>query len=383
MLLNVYKADVIEGLQKAAGIIPQRTGAAYLRSIWLRAENGSLEILSTDSSIEFRGTYTAEIQEGGLVGVPGRSFVELLRRLPEGKISLKQEAGASTLLVEQGRRRYKLPVNDASWFQSFSEFPEQGAVVWSGDFLQEIIARVDFCIGDESMDALSCMTLKPADTSRIEAAGMNGHQFALISFLNDDLRALLPEGGVLIQKKYLTELKKWLAGDEIEINLGDKRLYVRSEKKKECFSMPLAGFQYPDYGAFLSRIRGDDTSKLILQRNEAAEALNRIAIFNSESNRCTYFGLSPKEAVLSAMGQEVGSADESLDVEYAGNIARIAFPTGNLLQILDHFGSEKLTLSMTGAEGPCGISGPDDADYVVIIMPMKILEEVNYSEEQV
>ena len=383
MLLNLYKADVIEGLQKAAGIIPQRTGAAYLRSIWLRAENGRLEVLSTDSSIEFRGSYTADVQENGLVGVPGRSFVELLRRLPEDRISLKQEAGSSMLLVEQGRRKYKLPTNDASWFQTFSEFPESGSVVWSGDFLQEIIARVDFCIGDEGMDALACMILKPAAEGRIEAAGMNGHQFALVSFLHDDLRALLPDEGILVQRKYLSELKKWLTGDEIEVNIGDKRLYVRSEKKKETFSMPLAGFQYPDYGAFLSRIKGDDVSRLTVKRAEASEALNRIAIFNTESNRCTYFTLNGPEAVLSAMGQEVGSADESLDVEYTGDIAKIAFPTGNLLHILDRFSSEKLTLSMTGAEGPCGITGPDDAEYVVIIMPMKILEDINYSEEQV
>ena len=383
MLLNLYKADVIEGLQKAAGIIPQRTGAAYLRSIWLKAEAGGLEVLSTDSSIEFRGMYTAEVVKKGLVGVPGRSFVELLRRLPDGRISLKQEEGSSTLLVEQGRRKYKLPTNDSSWFQAFSDFPEKGAVVWSGDFLQEVIARVDFCIGDEGMDALACMILKPADNGRIEAAGMNGHQFAMIGFLHDDLRALLPEEGILIQKKYLSELKKWLVGDEIEVNIGDKRLYVRSERKKECFSMPLASFQYPDYSAFLARIKGDDVSNLELSRAEAAEALNRIVIFNTESNRCTYFALSAKEAVLSAVGQEVGSADESLDVEYNGSIERIAFPTGNMLQILDHFGSEKLTLSMTGVEGPCGMAGQDDPEYVVIIMPMKILEDVNYSEEQV
>ena len=37
----------------------------------------------------------------------------------------------------------------------------------------------------------------------------------------------------------------------------------------------------------------------------------------------------------------------------------------------------------TGGEGPCGITGPDDPDYQVIIMPMKILEDTQFSEEQV
>jgi DNA polymerase-3 subunit beta len=36
---------------------------------------------------------------------------------------------------------------------------------------------------------------------------------------------------------------------------------------------------------------------------------------------------------------------------------------------------------MTGSEGPCGITGDDDSDYLVIIMPMQIVEETYYSEE--
>ena len=315
MYLKVFKEDVIEGLQKAANIIPQRTGAAYLRSIWLRAEKNTLELLSTDSNIEFRGSYTAEVIEGGLVGVQGRAFVELLRRLPSGHISLKVDSAASVLHIEQGRRKYKLPVNDATWFQQFSDFPEEGAVMWSGDFLQELIDRITFCIGDEGSDALACLSMKPAANDAIEVAGMNGHQFAMMRFMHDDLRALLPESGILIQKKYLNELKKWLGGDEINVNLDEKRLFVRTENKAESLSLPLSSFQYPDYSVFLSRLNGEGVSTLAITRAEAQEALLRIAIFNSESNRCTYFKLSGTEALLTATGQDTGSASESLDVE--------------------------------------------------------------------
>ena len=48
MKLSVNKEQIIEGLQKAAAIIPAKAGAAYLRSIWLKAEKGSLSIMATD-----------------------------------------------------------------------------------------------------------------------------------------------------------------------------------------------------------------------------------------------------------------------------------------------------------------------------------------------
>ncbi len=68
-------------------------------------------------------------------------------------------------------------------------------------------------------------------------------------------------------------------------------------------------------------------------------------------------------------------------MEFSGDLKKIAFPTRNLIEILNHFQSEKVTFRLTGAEGPCGVIGADDSDYQVIIMPMKIVEETYYSEE--
>lgn len=384
MHLKVYKEDVIEGLQKAASIIPAKTGAAYLRSIWLKAEGSTLSVLATDASIEFRGTYKAEVVEPGLAGVQGRAFVDLLRKLPAGEILLKLDTASGNLLIEQGRRKYKLPVNDPVWFQNFSDFPAEGAVMWSGDFLQEIIDRVAFCISDEdAVEAIACLFLKPAADNRIEACGLNGHQFALLGFLNDELHAKLPPEGMLIQKKYLAELKKWLSADEIELNISEKRLHLRTGDGSETFSLPLASHQYPDYMNFLSRLQGSDVSHLDVDRKEAMDALDRLLIFNTDNNRCTYFELAEAEAVLTSQGQDVGSASESLEVTYGGDIKRIAFPTRNLIDIMNHFQSGKLRLTLTGTEGPCGLTGTDDSEYTVIIMPMKITDDTYYSEEEV
>ncbi|MGE4299600.1 MAG: DNA polymerase III subunit beta [Desulfovibrionaceae bacterium] len=391
MFLKVFKDDIIEGLQKSANIIPAKTGAAYLRTIWLKADAASLHILATDSNLEFCGAYAANIVEEGLAGVQGRSFYDLLRKLPAGEITFKLDAERKNLLIEQGTRKYKLPTNDAAWFQDFSGFPENESVFWSGDFLQECIDKVRYCISDEdTMEAIACMSMKavaaPAagneEAKHIEACGLNGHQFAMLGFVNEDLSALLPEGGILVQKKYIEELKRWLTTDEIELNISNKRLFFRTGDKKETFSLPLSSYQYPDYHNFLSKLKGD-VSTLEVDRQELLDSLDRLLIFNTDSNRCTYFNLNGSELELTTQGQEVGTANEFLEAVYNGSLRKIAFPTRNLIEIMNHFQSEKLLFTLTGSEGPCGISGSDDPEYTVIIMPMKIVEETYYSEEDV
>lgn len=384
MKLTVNKEQIIEGLLKAVAIIPAKAGAQYLRSIWLKAEDGGLSVMSTDANIEFTGRYQAEVAQPGLIGVQGRAFVDLVRQLPSGVLHLSLDEASGNLLVEQGRRTYKLPVSGAEWFQNFSSFPEENTVTWSGDFLQDLLDKVAFCISDDdAMDAIACLCMMPKGNGRIDVCGLNGHQFALVSFTHDELAERLPEEGILIQKKYLQDIKKWLGVDEIELSITGKRLYLRSMSKAETLSLPRATHQYPDYSIFMSKLASEDMHPMTLDRKEAMEALGRILIFNTESDRCTYMDLSSGEALLSAQGQDVGSASESLEVTYGGDIKRIAFPTRNLMDVLAHFVSGKTDMMLTGAEGPCGIRGVDDPDYTVIIMPMKISETTYYSEEDV
>ena len=384
MKLTVNKEQIIEGLLKAAAIIPAKAGAQYLRSIWLKAEDGSLSVMSTDANIEFTGRYPAEVAQPGLIGVQGRAFVDLVRQLPTGVLHLTLDEASGNLLIEQGRRTYKLPVSGAEWFQNFSAFPAENAVTWSGDFLQDILDKVTFCISDDdAMDAIACLCMKPRGNGRIDVCGLNGHQFALVSFTHDELAERLPESGMLIQKKYLQDIKKWLGVDEIELNITDKRLYLRSLDGAETLSLPRAAHEYPDYNIFMSKLASEDMNPMTLARKETIEALGRILIFNTESDRCTYMDLTAGEALLSAQGQDVGSANESLEVTYNGDIKRIAFPTRNLLDVLGHFVSAKIDMMLTGSEGPCGIRGGDDTDYTVIIMPMKVSETTYYSEEDV
>lgn len=384
MLFRVEKEDVIEGLQKAASIIPAKTGTAYLRSIWLKAENDQVSVLATDANLEFCGTYKADVEENGLVGVQGRALVDLIRKLPQGTITFRLDKDSGNLLIEQGRRKYKLPAHDSSWFQNFSEFPEEGVITWSGAYIQELIEKVMFCIGDEdAMEAIACLCMKPVEDSHIEVCGLNGHQFAMQKFRHEELAALLPPEGILIQKKYLSELKKWLSDQETELNTAEKRLYFRTADKAETFSLPLSFYQYPDYRNFLSKLDTKGVSRLQASRRELLESLDRIAIFNTETNRGTVFDLTQgREMTLSSTGQDVGSAAETMEITYEGDIKKISFPTRNFIEIINHYQSETMTVILTGTEGPCGLTGEDDPDYTVIIMPMKMVDDTYYSEEE-
>ena len=176
-----------------------------------------------------------------------------------------------------------------------ASLPRRRRCALVGDFFQDIIDRVAFCISDDdSAEGLACLYLKAGDAGKVDVCGLNGHQFAMVRFINDALANLLPENGLLIQKKYVNELRKWLGSDEVMLNISERRFHIRTGSGSETLSIPRsANFSYPDHLSFLARLDGDNTSQLDVDRRETLNALDRLLIFNNDSDRCTYFPLLP------------------------------------------------------------------------------------------
>jgi DNA polymerase-3 subunit beta len=381
MKIQVELAKILPALQHAGAILPQRTGASYLRTIWLRAEEGRVGILATDSAIELSFVCRAEVAEPGMVGVPGRQFVELIKRLPGGEpVSLSVDGAGGVLHVVQERRKYKLPLNDVAWFSPHAETPKKGAVRWSGEFFREVLDRVAFCLGDDSSDALSCGSILSRDGVRVEVAAMDGHQMALYTFDNADISGLLPAEGVLISGKYIKNLSRWLNDNEMYVVLTEDRLFLHeegdSEPEQSFFSVPLSKYVYPDYSTFLQRLKGENISTLTIGREELRDVLSRIGLFLSVESAIAKFTLTADEAVITAVSKDVGEGVESMSVEYAGSIERISFPSEKLLRVLEHFESIMVKIVMTGEASVCCLTGDADADlgYQVVVMPMQVLD---------
>ncbi|WP_028573744.1 DNA polymerase III subunit beta [Desulfonatronovibrio hydrogenovorans] len=383
MYLRVFKEDIFEGVMKASSIVSQKTGASYLRTVWLKAEEETLSIMSTDSNMEFTGVYKASVLENGIVGVGGKKFNELIKKLKPGEIIFKADMEQNVLIIQQEKRRYKVPTTDSSWFPEMESFPGENNVLWSGEIIKEIIEKSFFCISDDdTMGGMTCLKMVPVSGDQVENCGFNGHNMSLYTFRNDSVYEILPAQGLLIPKKYLVELRKWLILGEVELSVSPERFFIRTEDMKECISLPLSFDDYPDYHEIIDKYKDSLSSVLKINRVELMESLERILIFSTELNKSALFRLSPEEVEMVSTAVEAGEANEVLNCSFQGDLEEIVFNVKSLLEILGHFNSKEVELHFSGQVGPCKVIGLDDPDYFVVTMPVEIEEDTYYTEEE-
>lgn len=385
MYLRIFKEDIIDGIMKATSIISQKAGAAYLRTLWLKAEDDKLEILSTDSNMEFIGKYKSNILEKGLVGVEGKKFSDLMRKLKPGEIIFKADQEKNIFFIQQDKRRYKIPTTESSWFPELTAFPPDNNVLWSGEMLKEIIDKLSFSISDDdTMGSMTCMKISRGleTESEVEFCGFDVENMGLYTLKDDGIFNLIPEEGLLIPKRYLVELRKWLTPGEIELSISSDRFFIRTQDLSESISFPLSFEEFTDYRQILDSFSADLKSCLKVNRKELMDALDRVLIFSTEFNKSAVFVLSKDEVGIDSTAVETGEANEVLGCSYKGDISELVFNIKSLLEILGHFTSEEISIYLSGQVRPCKITGKDDPNYFVVTMPVEIQEETYYTEEE-
>lgn len=375
MKVTFNKEIVITGLQQAIAVMPTKTGQPYLRTLWISAENDTISFQSTDTSIEYSGTFSADVAEKGTVGVFGQIFYRLISTCKE-MIEISYTDGDNSLMIRHKDGECKVPIMPLNWFQPVMPFPNEESVTISGALLSEAIDKVGYCIPtDEAFEALSNMYMNKQDEGVVHICGINGHLFSLFSFQHDDLSNYIPDQGILIKKIYLSHINKFLGKSEVRITFNDKRFFIKNNE--EVLSVPLTHDSYPDYDTILSRFNTEDLSHLKINRFALTDTINRILTvdYSEKSYTDFYLSMDKQELSCSAVGENSGEVKEKIQISYNGTINRITFSTEKLLSIIEHFSSETLNFTLTSQEGPCSIEGNEDAFNKVIIMPVKTLPQ--------
>jgi len=155
--------------------------------------------------------------------------------------------------------------------------------------------------------------------------------------------------------------------------LGDRDIpidaYYGVHTLRAIENFPISGTKisiYPDLVAALASI------KLAAAKSSLSAALRRVAVMAEERNKPVKLAISPASLKVTASSQELGEAEEILEVEYAGEEIVIGFNSRYLLEAMGALEKDKVVFEIKDAQSPGVIKSVEDEGYCCVIMPMRI-----------
>ncbi|MDL2259420.1 DNA polymerase III subunit beta [Deltaproteobacteria bacterium OttesenSCG-928-K17] len=371
LALKIKKEDLARGVGQTSAIAEKRSSMPILSNILMEAEEGVLKLTATDMEISFQCSYPAEVSEPGRLTVPAKKLNEVVRLLSADEVSLS-EAPNFSLSLSAGQFSTQMYGLSPADFPQAQTQEDINYIDVEGPALAAVIDKTIYSVAMEetryNLSGVYVEKLEHEGELSLRFVSTDGHRLNMAGLVTADLANLELLKGVLISKKGLTELKRLAdAAEIVKLGVGSNSLTARTESS--VLVMRLLDGRFPDYNMVIPK---DNDKHLVPGRKELLDALKRIATMSSDDYKAVKFKAEPGLLTISSMTPELGKAEESLAVEYDGEIMEAGFNPRFFIEALSALVSEKVKISLKDAEKPALLTAAEDPGYNGVIMSMKI-----------
>lgn len=354
----------LKGLQMVQNIVEPRQTLPILANVLLEAEGEGVRLTATDLEVGARVSVPAKVGAKGAITVSARKLAEIVKELPAAAVALKVTDNV-TVSLRCGGATYRMVGLAPDDFPPVVPASPQSWVSIEAKVLREMLTQTSFAVShDETRYALNGV-LFAFQGKDVRMVATDGHRLALST---RSLGQGVASATGIVPRKAVTEIMRVIgAGEEVQVAITENQFVL--QMPTFVMTARLIEGQFPNYEAVIPKAH---PGRLTTARGGLSAALRRVAVMAEERNKPVKLALSPASLKVSASSQELGEAEEVLDVEYAGEELVIGFNSRYLLDAMAALDKDQVVLEIKDAQSPGVIKSVEGEGYCCVIMPMRI-----------
>jgi DNA polymerase III subunit beta len=371
MKLTCDRSALVDKLAILARGVSTRNALPVLSGIMLQAEDGRLDLYSTDMELSIKASLSTAVEHAGEIVVPARLFSDVVRNLPEEQVVI--EAGEATVAVSAGRAGFSLNAWSASDFPQTSAFDTSGAFAIGREPFVETLNKVGRAASRDYTRPILTGVLMTIQGDTLKMVATDSYRLAvketkLGTALEAEVQAIVPV-------KALGEVARLASGmpeGDLEVAIGENQaLFKLADPTGDVWiASRLVDGQFPNYKQLLPETFDHEVT---LDRDGFIAAARRVSLL-AQKNAPLRLSFAENRLTLKALTQDVGQAEESLDIEFDGEAFEIGFSPAYLVDGIDAIDDAAVRLRFTSPLRPGLVSGAADGDdkFVYLIMPIRL-----------
>ena len=229
------RSDLLSAVQTVSKAIPNRSTMSILECILIDTTKGGISLTGNDTELGIQTVVEGQIETKGIVALDAKIFSEIVRKLPDGDITIETDENYKTL-INCGKANFTILGKSGEDYSYLPELEKGDSVVMSQMALRDIIRKTIFSILDNAEDTPAQQTMKGelleifGDSIRLSS--LDGHR---ISTYRIQLKDVYDAKKVIVPGKSLNEISKILTGgaeDDVEISFTSNHILFEFENTK-------------------------------------------------------------------------------------------------------------------------------------------------------
>ena len=363
MKFNVNRSAILTSLQSVQAVIPSRPAVPILANIYIKAEDGKLEITATDMDLTVRTVLDAAVSESGVTTLPARHLVGIFRELAGDEVRVEVNDKNVAALVA-GATKFHLNGLSESEYPRLPRLSDAKAFSFECGTFRDMLKLVSYAAStDESKPYLMGVFMSLRD-GKLTVVASDSRRMALTDHELD-----FPAGSevnVIIPSKTVAELQKTLPDSgELRILVGEKQLAFEFGSTL-ILSKRVEG-NFPNFSQVIPTMSNERVS---IDRDSFLSALRRASLMVTEAFNAVKMTFSENKVEFFSTVSEIGAAHDSLDCKYAGKELSISFNPFFLMDPLKVLEADEVYLDIVDELSPGVIRSTQN--FVYVLMPIRL-----------
>lgn len=315
-----------------------------------------------------KGIYTyleADVAEPGSVVLGARLFGEMIRRMPDGIVTISADETGMTS-VKCGKTEFSFMSIDAADYPELPTVSDGEAVTLPQKMLKSMINETLFAVSDNDSRPVYMGTLFEIDGAALTLVSVDGYRLALRR------EALEREGGhqeFIVPGAALTDVERVCADtDEVQIAVGTKHITF-TVGKTVIISRRLEG----DFLNYRKAIPENFRSRITVERDEFMRTVDRVSLIIDEKTKNPIRLTFGDGSIGFLCVTPIGKAEDVCACEGACDNLEIGFNDRYLMEALKAAPAAKLTISLNTGSSPCILTPAEGGEsFVYMILPVRL-----------
>ena len=364
--------DIINTVQRA---ISPKTSLPVLECIKIDA-NGDGNVVFTGNNIDLCIEYNTKctVMEGGTIALASKMFGDIVRRLPEGDVSISFNPSNYITKIKSGSSEFNIQGISPDEFPAAPVLDEKFRFSISEKSLKKLIRKtISFVALNEGKKPVLTGALFEIKNNYLNVVASDGHRLAVVK---EEIKDNVENNKFVVPGTTLRELFKILKDedDKVDIIVSD-RTVLMDFGNYQVYSRLLDG-EFLKYEAIISAV---NTLSVVAEKRYIVDSLERALLLinddisaKSENKIPVRFNIAYNKIDVSCITGK-GQVNDTVPVELEGGEIIIGFNCRFMLDALSACDEDKVKMEFSAPTSGCFIrSAKEDDSYIYMILPVRL-----------
>jgi DNA polymerase III subunit beta len=365
--LQASAQELLTQLQTVSRVASTRSAVQALSGVQVSAEDGAVELRATDMEVGLRVPLEAEVQRPGTCVLPARLTLDVVRALPSDSVTLELRSAEQDVEIVSGSATFHIRTLRGEDFPPFPEAGGDAVVTVPAEAFVETIAKVQRSASRDETRPILTGILVSASGQELRMVATDSYRLSvketpLEAPLDGAFEANVPARALqelarIAQQAGAETLQATRRANQIVFDVGGMVLTSR-----------LIEGQFPNYRQLLPE---SYEHELRLESRELTDVVRRISLL-AQKNAPLRLRFAEGELTVSAQTPDVGEAQETVPVPFAGEPFEIGFNPEFLRDGVESVEGDDLVLKLISPLRPGLIEAADGSGFLYLIMPIRL-----------